>query len=101
MLLLIDLKSCMSILLMITHQAFSRRISHFFLCAVFKEHIATVKQIRPCGLSGNDLLSRDPAVQVPSALEGLTAVFGMGTGGSPPPLSPDIKLIQLGSAFIC
>ena len=25
---------------------------------------------------------------VPSALEGLTAVFGMGTGGTPPPLSP-------------
>ncbi len=25
---------------------------------------------------------------VPSALEGLTAVFGMGTGGAPPPLSP-------------
>src|SRR5690606_33854449 len=33
---------------------------------------------------GNDLLSRDLPVQVPSALEGLTAVFGMGTGGSPP-----------------
>ena len=42
-------------------------------------------------LSGNDLLSQDPAVQVPSALEGLTAVFGMGTGGSPPPLSPDYR----------
>jgi hypothetical protein len=27
--------------------------------------------------------------QVPSALEGLTSVFGMGTGGSPPPWSPD------------
>ena len=38
--------------------------------------------------TGNDLLSQDPSVQVPSALEGLTAVFGMGTGGTPPPLSP-------------
>jgi hypothetical protein len=27
--------------------------------------------------------------QVPSALEGLTSVFGMGTGGSPPLWSPD------------
>jgi hypothetical protein len=40
-------------------------------------------------LTGNDLLSQDPAVQVPSTLKGLTAVFGMGTGGSPSPLSPD------------
>ena len=32
--------------------------------------------------SGSDLLSRD--VPVPSALEGLTAVFGMGTGVAPP-----------------
>ncbi|GAK43501.1 hypothetical protein TCA2_6000 [Paenibacillus sp. TCA20] len=36
---------------------------------------------------GNVLLSQDPAVQVPSALEGLTVVFGMGTCGTPP-LSP-------------
>ncbi len=39
-------------------------------------------------LSGDVLLSQDPAVQVPSALEGLTVVFGMGTGVSPPPSSP-------------
>ena len=38
---------------------------------------------------GNVLLSQDPAVQVPSALEGLTVVFGMGTRGSPPPSSPN------------
>ena len=37
---------------------------------------------------GNDLLSQDLAVQVPSALEGLTTVFGMGTGVAPPPSSP-------------
>ena len=35
---------------------------------------------------GDDLLSHRMAV--PSALEGLTSVFGMGTGGTPPPLSP-------------
>ena len=40
-------------------------------------------------LLGNVLLSRDPSVQVPSALEGLTVVFGMGTRGSPPLLSPN------------
>ena len=38
---------------------------------------------------GNVLLSQDPAVQVPSAQEGLTVVFGMGTRGSPPPSSPN------------
>ncbi len=37
---------------------------------------------------GGDLLSRGPTAQVPSALAGLTSVFGMGTGGSLPPLPP-------------
>jgi hypothetical protein len=36
---------------------------------------------------GNDLLSHSQAA-VPSARQGLTSVFGMGTGGSPAPLSP-------------
>ena len=35
--------------------------------------------------SGSDLLSRAVSSQVPSALKGLTSVFGMGTGGT---LSP-------------
>ena len=35
-------------------------------------------------LPGDDLPSQDPAVQVFSALEVLTSVFGMGTGGTPP-----------------
>ena len=38
---------------------------------------------------GDVLRSQDPAVQVLSALEGLTVVFGMGTRGSPPPLPPN------------
>jgi hypothetical protein len=42
-------------------------------------------------LPGDDLLSQDPAVQVPSALESLTSVFGMGTGVASPLLSPDYK----------
>ena len=39
--------------------------------------------------SGNVLLSRPVSRQVPSALKGLTSVFGMGTGGSLSPLSPE------------
>ena len=39
--------------------------------------------------SGNVLLSRAVSSQVPSALKGLTAVFGMGTGGSPSPSPPE------------
>ena len=37
---------------------------------------------------GNVLLSHQATLAVPSALEGLTAVFGMGTGVTPPPWSP-------------
>ena len=37
---------------------------------------------------GNDLLSHTVSRAVPSALEGLTAEFGMGSGVSPPLWSP-------------
>ena len=40
-------------------------------------------------LPGGVLLSRDPAVQVPSALKTLTSVFGMGTGVTFSPSPPD------------
>ena len=40
---------------------------------------------------GGDLLSHNVTVAVPSALEGLTAEFGMGSG-VPPPLSPPTKV---------
>jgi hypothetical protein len=39
--------------------------------------------------SGNVLLSRTVARAVPSALEGLTAEFGMGSGVTPPLWSPE------------
>ena len=39
--------------------------------------------------TGDFLLSQDVAIQVPSALRGLTSVFGMGTGVSLLLLSPD------------
>ena len=39
--------------------------------------------------SGGDLLSRRVSPQVPSALAVFTSVFGMGTGVSPPQLSPE------------
>ena len=42
--------------------------------------------------SGDVLLSQGNAPQVPSALAGLTAVFGMGTGVAPPPWSPETLL---------
>ena len=41
--------------------------------------------------SGGVLLSRAVSSQVPSALRGLTSVFGMGTGGSLSLLSPEIS----------
>ena len=43
--------------------------------------------------SGNDLLSRAVSSQVPSALKGLTSVFGMGTGGTLSPLSPEFSRV--------
>src|ERR1700693_4069246 len=43
---------------------------------------------------GNDLLSHRVTPTVPSALEGLTTVFGMGTGVSPPPWSPNKLIIS-------
>ena len=39
--------------------------------------------------SGGDLLSRAVTSQVPSALKGLTSVFGKRTGGTPSPLPPE------------
>ena len=38
--------------------------------------------------TGGDLLFRAVSSQVPSALKGLTSVFGMRTGGTPSPLPP-------------
>jgi hypothetical protein len=38
---------------------------------------------------GGDLLSRGLTPRVPSALEGLTTVFGMGTGVAPPLYPPE------------
>ena len=46
--------------------------------------------------SGGDLLSRAVSSQVPSALKGLTSVFGMGTGGTPSPLPPEIVSLLWG-----
>src|SRR5215207_571321 len=40
---------------------------------------------------GDDLLSHRVSPAVPSALAGLTSLFGMGRGVSPPPSSPFLK----------
>ena len=45
--------------------------------------------------SGDDLLSRAVSSQVPSALRGLTSVFGMGTGGTLSPLPPEIVFLLI------
>jgi hypothetical protein len=43
---------------------------------------------------GNDLLSHARARAVPSALEGLTSEFGMGSGMAPPTSSPEKLLMK-------
>ena len=45
--------------------------------------------------SGSDLSSRAVSSQVLSALESLTSVFGMGTGGTSPSLPPEMVAILL------
>ena len=49
---------------------------------------------------GDALLSQGASPQVPSALTGLTAVFGMGTGVSPPLWPPEILLWAIGTGRI-
>ena len=46
-------------------------------------------------IPGNGLLSHKVSLAVPSALEGLTSVFGMGTGVAPPLRSPGSGLEYL------
>ncbi len=48
---------------------------------------------------GGGLLFRAVSSQVPSALKGLTSVFGMGTGGTPSPLPPKIVSLSCGLRF--
>ena len=71
---------------------FSRYMSYFLLFDQ-QRHIRTLSyiqlMIKDLCKSGSHLLSRAVSSQVPSALKGLTSVFGMGTGGSPSPLPPE------------
>ena len=48
--------------------------------------------LRTANSSGDDLLSQGFSAQVPSALAGLTSVFGMGTGVTPPLWPPETML---------
>ena len=50
--------------------------------------------------SGGVLISRAVASQVPSALRGLTSVFGMGTGGTLLPSSPEWFQAVVGAALL-
>ena len=51
--------------------------------------------------SGGDLLSRTVTSQVPSALKGLTSVFGMGTGVTPSSLPPEMVSYYRKSLSFC
>jgi hypothetical protein len=53
-----------------------------------KEKADHVSMIGFCFYAGDDLRSHTLSRAVPSALRGLTSVFGMGTGGSPAVRSP-------------
>src|SRR5207253_10641370 len=53
-----------------------------------KEKANHVSMIGPLFNAGNDLRSHTLSRAVPSALRGLTSVFGMGTGGTPAVRSP-------------
>ena len=50
---------------------------------------APARNVRGLFLTGNNLSSRAASSQVLSTRESLTAVFGMGTGGTSQPSSPD------------
>jgi hypothetical protein len=68
---------------------------------LFLEKGQQKKQLDQIGLTvfrilpGNDLLFQGSAPQVPSAQEGLTIVFGMGTSGTPPLWSPDGEAVMM------
>src|SRR2546423_15625742 len=49
---------------------------------------------------GPDLFSQGPTSQVSSALVGLSAVFGMGTGVTPPLQGPRRQLYQAASTIV-
>ena len=58
-------------------------------------HMGRTQKIIP----GDDLLSHTLARAVPLALGGLTAVFGMGTGVSPPLQSPENSKLEKNKLF--
>jgi hypothetical protein len=60
---------------------------------------SAIELLRNIGKSGNDLLSQAVSHQVPSALKGLTSVFGMGTGVSLSLLSPDMLRLYFDSRY--
>ena len=65
-----------------------RNTNKAFIQGINKKEAVHLEQLQL--ESGGDLLFRAVSSQVPSALKGLTSVFGMGTGGTPSPLPPEI-----------
>ena len=70
----------------------SRMLCHWAIEAFWKANQWSALHME----SGGDLSSRAVSSQVLSTLKGLTSVFGMGTGGTPSPLPPEIFHFQLG-----
>ena len=73
---------------------------HLFACFFrTKKGLRRLRTLRNLLESGSVLFSRAVSSQVPSALRGLTSVFGMGTGGSLSLLPPEILFPFLPSSF--
>ena len=66
-----------------------RRVNHFTRAAIFQIKPWIFPDPRLEAFSGEYLISQGVTTQVPSAYECLTAVFGMGTGGTTQPSSPE------------
>ena len=71
-----------------------RNTINAFIQGINKKEAVHIEQLQL--ESGGDLLFRAVSSQVPSALKGLTSVFGMGTGGTLSPLPPEIVALSGG-----
>src|SRR5207302_250012 len=82
----------------LVEQRLQRRPDHHVNDSPLKEMAGESVRSPPAHITpGGDLLSRAVARAVPSALKGLTTVFGMGTGVTPP-ASPPRNLANGGKA---
>ena len=72
-----------------THESRIRNTSKLTDLLQLKSPTSRFRKVGPLNnIPGDVLLSHKVSLAVPSALEGLTSVFGMGTGVTPPLESP-------------